>query len=62
MDARISSSDAILKSLRDREADIDVRLTAKESQLRAQFTALETALSKAQSQGNWLAGQISALG
>jgi flagellar hook-associated protein 2 len=61
LDARIASSDAILKSLRDREADIDVRLTAKETQLRAQFTALETALSKAQSQGNWLAGQLSAL-
>ena len=27
-----------------------------------QFTALETALSKAQSQGTWLAGQLAALG
>jgi flagellar hook-associated protein 2 len=62
LDARIESSDAILKSLRDREASIDVRLAAKEKSLRAQFTLLETALSRAQTQGNWLAGQLAALG
>jgi len=62
MDSRLASSDALMKSLKDREADMNVRLTDKEKQLRAQFTAMETALSKAQSQGQWLSGQLAALG
>jgi flagellar hook-associated protein 2 len=61
LDARITSSDSIISSLKDREADLDVRLAAKEKSLRMQFTALETALAKAQSQGSWLAGQIASL-
>ena len=62
LDSRIASSDALLKSLKDRESDLGVRLAGREKALRAQFTALETALSKAQSQGTWLAGQLAALG
>jgi flagellar hook-associated protein 2 len=42
-------------------ADWDVRLARKEAMLRRQFSALETALGASQSQGNWLAGQISGL-
>jgi flagellar hook-associated protein 2 len=36
----------------------DARLTMKERSLQRQFTALETALSKAKSQGNWMAAQL----
>ena len=36
----------------------DARLTLKETSLQRQFTALETALSKAKSQGNWMAAQL----
>jgi flagellar hook-associated protein 2 len=40
---------------------MDVTLTAKEAALRRKFTAMETALSQIQAQGNWLAGQIARL-
>ena len=39
----------------------DVRLDRKEAALRRQYAALEKALGAAQSQGNWLAGQIAQL-
>ena len=42
-------------------ADWDVRLARKEQMFKRQFAALETALGSSQSQGNWLAGQISGL-
>ena len=42
-------------------ADWDVRLARKEQMLKRQFAALESALGSSQSQGNWLAGQISGL-
>lgn len=61
LDARIAGADAVIEALRDREASLDIRLAAKEKSLRAQFTLLETALGKAQSQGNWLAGQLASL-
>jgi flagellar hook-associated protein 2 len=43
-------------------ADWDTRLALRKKTLQAQFTAMETALSKSKNQGNWLAGQISSLG
>ena len=39
----------------------DTRLAIKEKTLRAQFTAMESALGTMKSQSNWLAGQISGL-
>lgn len=39
----------------------NVRLALKEQQLQRQYTALETALGKAKSQGQWLAGQLASL-
>ena len=39
----------------------DLRLEMRRTTLTRQFTALETALSKMQSQGNWLAGQLASL-
>jgi flagellar hook-associated protein 2 len=40
---------------------MDVRLAATQQRLKAQFTAMETALSSSQSQQQWLAGQIAGL-
>jgi flagellar hook-associated protein 2 len=39
----------------------DLRLELRRTSLTRQYTALETALSSLQSQGSWLAGQISSL-
>lgn len=41
--------------------DWDTRLELRRTSLTRQYTALETALSSMQSQGNWLAGQIAHL-
>jgi flagellar hook-associated protein 2 len=59
---RIASEQTMIDGLKQQSADMDVRLTAKEAALRARFTAMETALSHAQSQGSYLTSQISALG
>jgi flagellar hook-associated protein 2 len=59
--SRISASQAAVKSFNDSMADLDQRLAIREKALRAKFTAMETALSAAQSQSQWLSGQLSAL-
>jgi flagellar hook-associated protein 2 len=59
--SRIASEDSLISSYKKRSADLDVRLDEREKALRAKFTAMETALSQAQQQGNWLAGQLSGL-
>lgn len=46
----------------DRIDAIEHRLISRESTLRGQFTAMETALQQLQSQGDWLAGQLAGLG
>jgi len=61
LQSRIAGEDSTIKELKDQQADWDQRLALKEQQYRAQFTALETALSQAQSQGQWLSGQIASL-
>ena len=45
----------------DQIDDYQVRLDQREQTLRKQFTAMETALQTLQSQGNWMAQQISGL-
>ena len=62
IDSRTASEDSMIDDLKDRQAFWDVRLASKEKQLRAQFAALEAALSKTQSEGNWLSGQLARLG
>jgi flagellar hook-associated protein 2 len=62
LSSRISGSEAIVSSLKSQQAAWDDRLEHRERQLREQFTALETALAKAQSQGSWLTAQLSSLG
>jgi flagellar hook-associated protein 2 len=62
LSSRISGSEAIVTSLKSQQAAWDDRLAARERQLREQFTTLETALAKAQSQGSWLSSQLAQLG
>jgi flagellar hook-associated protein 2 len=47
--------------IKDQQLAMDRRLKLKEERLRAQFTAMETALSQSQSSMSWLSGQISGL-
>ncbi|HEY1370790.1 MAG TPA: flagellar filament capping protein FliD [Gaiellaceae bacterium] len=61
LQSRIAGEDDTIKELKDQQSDWDQRLALKEQQYRAQFTALETALSQAQTQGQWLSGQIASL-
>jgi flagellar hook-associated protein 2 len=61
IDVRITGADAELKRLQAAMADMDDRLALKEQTLRAQFTAMETALSQSQTQSSWLSGQLASL-
>ena len=59
--SRLASGDATIARAKKESADWDLRLAAKETALRAQYTRMETALSLVQSQGQWLSAQISRL-
>jgi flagellar hook-associated protein 2 len=61
IDVRITGADAELKRLQRTMADMDDRLALKEQTLRAQFSAMETALSQSQTQSAWLSGQLASL-
>jgi flagellar hook-associated protein 2 len=61
LDTQITGADAELKRLQQTMADMDDRLALKEQTLRAQFTAMETALSQSQTQSSWLQGQLASL-
>ncbi|HKE80687.1 MAG TPA: flagellar filament capping protein FliD [Solirubrobacteraceae bacterium] len=61
MDQRVKDADSEISSIKDQLARMDERLQNKEDYLRAQFTALETALSKSQSQASDLASQLAQL-
>jgi flagellar hook-associated protein 2 len=61
MASRLSSEDSIHKRLSDKIAAMDVLLKKKQDTLKAQFTAMETALQASQAQGQWLSGQIAQL-
>jgi flagellar hook-associated protein 2 len=61
LDESIKIQDNRTKALNDQIARMDTLLAKKEELLRAQFTAMETALAKSQAQGQWLAGQLAAL-
>lgn len=61
IDASISSAEAELKRLQKSMADMDDRLALRERTLRAQFAAMEAALSKSQTQSAWLSGQLASL-
>lgn len=50
-----------IKIYQDRIDSFDVRLATRESTLRRQFTAMETALATLNSQGGWLQSQIAGM-
>ena len=57
----IAGRNSGIKRMQDSIEDWDNRLTLRRETLTRQFAALETALSRMNSQSNWLAGQINAL-
>lgn len=59
--AAIDSRTATTKSLDTQIANWDTRLALRETALKRQFSALESALGRAQNQSSWLAGQIANL-
>src|SRR3954447_1096647 len=60
-DGRIASEDTQQKALSDQMLQMDDQLKLKQDRLQAQFAAMETALSAAQSQQAWLQGQLAGL-
>jgi flagellar hook-associated protein 2 len=56
-----NGQDSMVKDIKNRIADWDLRLAKRKETLTAQFTAMETALSSLKNQSTWLAGQISQL-
>ncbi|HET6171001.1 MAG TPA: flagellar filament capping protein FliD [Gaiellales bacterium] len=61
LNTRIDGESATIASLQTEAAAWTPRLAIKEQMLKAQFAAMETALSQAQSQSAWLDGQIAQL-
>ena len=57
----LQGMDTTIKDLNQRIDAWDVRLALKQTTLKRQFSALETALNQMQSQSSWLAGQIAGL-
>lgn len=58
---RIQGEQADIKDYGDRIAKFEDRMTAKQAMYKAQFSALDSMLSKLQSQGSWLQGQLAGL-
>ena len=61
MDGRIAQADAEQKRLSDSIANMDRRLEVRQRQLKSYFAAMESAMSAAQQQSQWLAGQLAGL-
>jgi flagellar hook-associated protein 2 len=61
IDNRLTAADSNLKLLKDQYTEANARIDAKETRLKAQFAAMETALQNAQTQQAWLTGQIASL-
>ncbi|HYV15178.1 MAG TPA: flagellar filament capping protein FliD [Conexibacter sp.] len=61
LDIRINGAGDEIKDLQANMASMDDRLALRETALRAQFAAMEAALSQSQSQSQWLSGQIASL-
>lgn len=57
-DGRIKSADREQKRFDDQIAALDKRIEARAKLLRAQFSAMEAAISRSQSQQSWMAGQL----
>jgi flagellar hook-associated protein 2 len=61
IDLTTSSLRRTIDTLTTRQIDIQARLDRQRAALTAQFTAMESAMSKLQTQSTWLTGQINAL-
>jgi flagellar hook-associated protein 2 len=61
LDARVAGDDKRLGKLTDQLSQVQLRLDSEQTRLKAQFAAMEAALSKAQSEQSWLTGQINSL-
>ena len=59
MASRLASSNTQISQYTKSIGDWSTRLATRQAALQRQFTAMETALSNAQSQGSWISGQIS---
>jgi len=57
-DGRIKSADTEQKRFDDQIAALNKRIDAKTILLRKQFSAMEAAISRSQSQQAWMAGQL----
>ena len=55
---RMSSDDTTLKGFTDQIAKLNTRMDTEQKRLKAQFAAMETALSNSQTQQAWLTSQI----
>jgi flagellar hook-associated protein 2 len=62
LNTRIDGETKTIGDLQSQSKDWDQRLALRQQTLQQQFTAMETALSQAQSQSGWLDSQISQLG
>jgi flagellar hook-associated protein 2 len=58
---RMGSDDTVLKDFTKQIDRLNERMTKTEARLKAQFTAMETALNQSQTQQAWLTSQISSL-
>ena len=58
---RISAATAEATSMREQMTALEERLVLKEERLHATYSAMETALAKAKSESEWLAGQLAGL-
>ena len=61
LDGRIESAGVETRRIADDLTRTDSRLAAKEKRLKAQFAAMESALSASQTQMAWLQGQLAGL-
>jgi flagellar hook-associated protein 2 len=61
MAGRIASEATMIADLKQQQADVETRVALKETQLRNQFTAMETAMAQSQAMQQQLAGQIAGL-
>ena len=57
-DGRIKAADKEQKRFDEQMAELTKRIDARAKLLRAQFTAMESAISRSQQQSSWLAGQL----
>lgn len=61
LDTRIARETSQSSQISSQLESMDDRLSLKEARLKRQFAAMESALAKSQSQGQWLSGQIASL-